>query len=143
MMIQIHPLHDGLIPAAAEVEKRCLDTAWSEKQLRELPDTAVYFVALCGEAVCGIGSLYCSFGECELINLAVLPDFRRSGVAQVLMDALFDKARERHCETMFLEVAAGNLAAQSLYKKKGFETVGKRVGFYRGEDALVMRVNLC
>lgn len=141
--MQILPLNDAFVPAAAEVERRCLSTAWSEKQLRELPETAVYLVALEGDAVCGIGSLYCSFDEAELINLAVLPDFRRKGAAQALLDALTARARERNCESMFLEVAAGNTAAKMLYQKNGFETVGRRVGFYRGEDALVMKRSLC
>lgn len=142
-MIQILPLTDAHIPAAAEVERVCLSTAWSEQQLRSLPDYACYLVALDGNEVCGIASLYISFDETELINLAVLSAHRGQGIAQLLLDKLFCIAREKGAVSMFLEVAASNLAAQNLYRKNGFETVGRRVGFYGGEDALLLRKELC
>ncbi len=142
-MIQILPLADAHVSAAAEVERTCLSTAWTEGQLRSLPENARYLVALWDGTVCGIASLYCSFDESELMNIAVLPELRGKGVAQALLDALFCHARENGCESMFLEVAADNAAAQNLYRKNGFETVGRRVGFYGGTDALLMRKELC
>jgi ribosomal-protein-alanine N-acetyltransferase len=41
---------------------------------------------------------------------------------------------------MTLEVRAGNLAAQALYRGFGFEVAGRRPRYYTddGEDALVM-----
>ena len=44
---------------------------------------------------------------------------------------------------LFLEVAESNLPAQRLYEKNGFSAVGRRKGFYGGEDALVMRKQIC
>jgi ribosomal-protein-alanine N-acetyltransferase len=43
-----------------------------------------------------------------------------------------------------LEVRAGNFAAQSLYRRYGFEVVGRRRQYYREppEDALLMRASL-
>ena len=39
-----------------------------------------------------------------------------------------------------LEVRAGNVAAQALYRKFGFEEAGVRKGYYQdnGEDAIIM-----
>ncbi len=142
MPVEIAPLTAERVPEAAEVEKACLETAWSARQLAELPPEAVYLTALADGGVCGVGSMYCVGGEAELQNLAVLPDFRRRGVAQSLLDGLFDEARKRGCESVFLEVDGGNLAAQSLYRKNGFRQVGVRRGFYRGRDALLFRKGL-
>ena len=139
MPIEFAFLTPARIPAAAEVERTCLSTAWSETQLATLPPEAVYLTALSDGIVCGIGCLYCVAGEAELQNLAVLPAYRRRGVAQALLDALFTEAQKRDCENIFLEVAAGNEPAQALYRKNGFVPVGKRPGFYRGEDAVLMK----
>ena len=142
-MTQILPLTDAYVQGAAEVERACLSTAWTEKQIAALPEYAHYLTAIDGGTVCGIASLYVSFDESELINIAVLPDYRGRGIAQSLLDALLAHAREKDCKSMFLEVASRNEAAQNLYKKNGFETVGKRVGFYGDDDALLMRKELC
>ena len=142
-MIQILPLTDAHVSAAAEVENTCLATAWSASQIATLPDYARYLVATDGETVCGIASLYISFDETELINLAVLPAYRQKGIAQALLDELFRLACDCNCTSMFLEVAASNTAAQNLYRKNGFDTVGKRVGFYGNDDALLMSKKLC
>jgi ribosomal-protein-alanine N-acetyltransferase len=41
-------------------------------------------------------------------------------------------------------VRAGNIAAQALYRRYGFEVVGRRRQYYREppEDALLMRASL-
>lgn len=144
MPIELAFLTPERVPAAAEVERTCLSTAWSESQIASLPPEAVYLTALESEsgALCGIGCLYCVAGEAELQNLAVMPAYRRRGVAQALLTALFAEARKRNCESVFLEVAAGNEAAQTLYRKNGFVPVGRRPGFYRGEDAVLMKKGL-
>ena len=142
MPIELAFLTSERVPAAAGVERTCLSTAWSEAQLSSLPPEAVYLTALAEGTVCGIGCLYCVAGEAELQNLAVLPAYRRHGVAQAILNALFAEAEKRSCESVFLEVAAGNEAAQALYRKNGFVPVGRRPGFYRGEDAVLMKKGL-
>jgi ribosomal protein S18 acetylase RimI-like enzyme len=43
---------------------------------------------------------------------------------------------------MFLEVGSDNPAALALYAALGFVNVGSRKGYYRGRDALVLRLSL-
>lgn len=138
-MLLIERLTPPYVSDAARVESCCLSTAWLEEQLRTLPAQAVYLIAREEETVCGIASVYCSPFDAELQNIAVLPAFRRRGISQALLDELFCILREKACEALFLEVAESNLAAQALYSKNGFGIVGRRAGFYRGEDALVMK----
>jgi ribosomal-protein-alanine N-acetyltransferase len=76
-------------------------------------------------------------GESEILNLAVDPGERRSGVARALLkDALAGASG-----AWFLEVRASNAAAIRLYEHAGFERAGRRDGYYREppEEALVMR----
>ena len=77
-------------------------------------------------------------GEREILNLAVNPAERRSGIArQLLEDAL-----ARGKGAWFLEVRASNAAAIRLYECVGFERIGQRSGYYQqpAEEAIVMRL---
>jgi ribosomal-protein-alanine acetyltransferase len=73
--------------------------------------------------------------EIEILNLAVVPAFRRRGIAKALLDGL-PKAE------VFLEVRESNLAARGLYKAAGFHEVGLRRRYYQNppEGAVVMRM---
>ena len=61
-----------------------------------------------------------------------------------MLAALYDVARERGAQEMFLEVRVDNDSAISLYLDEGFVEVGRRRGYYdRGRvDAVVMRREL-
>ena len=49
-----------------------------------------------------------------------------------------ERAVGRGARHLTLEVRATNTDAQLLYERFGFSPVGKRKGYYRGEDAIVM-----
>ena len=140
-MVEVRPLreHEALI--ASEIEKECLSTAWSEGQIRDRSPETVYLLALFDGVPAGILSASLSLYDGELLNIAVLPDLRGKGVAQALLEALY--AAMQGLSELFLEVAESNLPAQKLYEKNGFSVVGRRKGFYGGEDALVMRKQIC
>ena len=64
--------------------------------------------------------------EAELLNLAVAPTVRRSGVASALLEALSRAATG----DIYLEVAEDNTAALALYKKLGWAEIALRRGYY-------------
>ena len=143
-MIRVIPLAPSQIGQAVSVERSCLETAWTESQLSNLPPDSVYLVAENEEGtVCGICSARLLDGEAELLNLAVLPAFRRMHIASELMTALFSLAIENGCGRMYLEVAKTNEPAIALYREAGFREIGVRRGFYRGVDAWTMEKALC
>jgi ribosomal-protein-alanine N-acetyltransferase len=82
--------------------------------------------------------------EANLANLAVAPAHRRRGCGRALLDDLLAEARRRGAVSVWLEVRAGNAAAQRLYLDHGFRVVAVRKAYYRkeGEDALVMMKDL-
>ena len=81
-------------------------------------------------------------GEAEILTLAVAPAARGKGLGHELLQAAIGKARALGADTMFLEVGADNPAALALYARSGFVKVGGRKGYYRGRDALVLRLPL-
>ena len=74
-------------------------------------------------------------GEAELLTLSVLPAARRSGIGAGLLAACEDGARASGAARLFLEVAAGNLAAKALYGRAGYRECGRRRSYYQRPDA--------
>ncbi len=138
MRISVREIKKSEAYTAAEIEKNCLSTCWSEQQIASLPENAVYLAVFDGEVMCGIASMYCVFGEGQIMNIAVSESYRGNGLADVLMQALILRAIERKCENITLEVAENNIPAIKLYEKYGFVAVGKRKNFYKDTDGIVM-----
>jgi ribosomal-protein-alanine N-acetyltransferase len=81
--------------------------------------------------------------EAEVLTLAVAPPVRRHGLATALLRAARVHVGGCGGNALFLEVATGNLAALSLYRREGFVEVGRRRRYYAdASDALVLRMNL-
>jgi len=77
--------------------------------------------------------------EGHILNVAVDPDLRGSGVGRMLVQKVLDDCRQAGASFVSLEVRESNLSAISLYRKMGFVEVGKRKRYYEnGEDALMM-----
>lgn len=78
--------------------------------------------------------------EMHILKIAVAPEWRCRGIATVLMEKSLGLADTKGCGSAYLEVRPGNSAAVRLYRKLGFQLVGKRTNYYSetGEDALVM-----
>jgi ribosomal-protein-alanine N-acetyltransferase len=102
------------------------------------------FVAVAGPFVVGfvVGSVVLE--EAELESVAVDEAWRRRGVASALSEAVFGWARAQGAAQMRLEVRAGNVGAQTLYGRLGFEPCGLRRGYYVDpvEDAVLMAKRL-
>ncbi|MFT8736010.1 MAG: ribosomal protein S18-alanine N-acetyltransferase [Zymomonas mobilis] len=70
------------------------------------------------------------FDECELLLLAVRPEFRRKGVAAALLKKLIEKAKSEDTKYIHLEVREKN-PALNLYYHIGFREVGRRINYYK------------
>lgn len=79
--------------------------------------------------------------ECRILNLAVHPECRRTGVASGLIANLLDLCRLKRVLACYLEVRTSNEIARALYRKFGFKREGVRRKYYAdtGEDALIMK----
>ena len=64
------------------------------------------------------------------MNLAVVPELRRRGTAQALLQALQERLAARGIGSLTLEVRASNLPAQRLYTAAGFACIGRRPNYY-------------
>ena len=141
MAIEIIPMTAASAGFAAELEKICFASPWSENALLQMAEdpNGSFLCAFSDGAFAGYAGMLCVLDEGQICNVAVLPEFRRLGVGAALMKAQTEAAKIRGLSFMTLEVRAGNLAAQGLYEKYGWEKVGVRKNFYEKprEDAIL------
>lgn len=134
------------ISGAAELEKLCFSSPWSASSLELLTrdGIGVGYVCVQDGRIAAYGGMLIAVDEGQITNIAVHPDYRRRGMASALLTSLMRYARDRHAESVTLEVRASNAAAIGLYKKAGFVEVGRRKAFYTKptEDALIMTANI-
>ena len=101
---------------------------------------AVPIPASGGDAlVVAYGGYWLMGDDAHIIAIAVHPDWRKRGLAEWLMVELAAHASHQGAQMVTLEMRAGNRAADALYRKLGFQEVGRRKRYYRDndEDALL------
>lgn len=113
-----------------ELEENPLSMLWVAETLQ--PDQSWRFV--------GLIVIWLIVDEVHIATIAVHPSFRRQGIAKELLAVALDHSIQKGMVQATLEVRAGNLAAQSLYRQFGFEIAGRRYRYYQdnGEDAIIM-----
>lgn len=126
----------------AEIEKVCFSRPWSQSGIEsELENESAYFyVATENETVAGYCGMHIVLDECYIANIAVLPQYRGNGLGKLLTAQLVNTAKEKNCAFITLEVRPSNNIAVEMYKKLGFEVIGRRKNFYSSptEDGLIM-----
>ena len=131
------------VSQVAELEKLCFNDPWSEKSVAsELNNPlALWLVAEKDGIVAGYVGSQTVIDETDMMNIAVHPDFRRQGIAQMLVEALVPALAAKGSRYLTLEVRASNDPAIELYRKLGFAEIGRRPRYYRNpkEDALILR----
>lgn len=134
------------VPAIVRIETDSFDDPWSAESItKDVTTGSGVYVAVAeadGEKA-GFAEMRIVADEAQIFSVAVDKDLRGRGIGDALLRHLVQKSKELGCNTLTLEVRAGNEAAISLYKKMGFKEVGKRKGYYGGrEDALLMDLDL-
>ncbi len=145
-MITIERLREEDVEGIAELDKLCFSVPWSYNAfLAEAQNKiARYFVAKDNGHCIGYCGFWVAYDSGDITNVAVHPDYRKQGIGSMLVSSMMQLARKEKLISMNLEVRKSNTAAQKLYSKYGFRTVGTRKGYYSDnhEDALIMVVGL-
>ncbi len=138
----IRDMQEDDIPAVSEIERISFSTPWSKQSfLNEIyKKNAFLKVAVFDENIIGYICANYQHHESHILNFAVHPDFRRLGVATILMNEARKELKKRGCVFMYLKVRISNTGAQKFYELFGFkfETVRKKYYDNPEEDALLM-----
>ena len=140
-MIQIRPLTYSDLPQVIAIERRAFPTPWSLAMfVLELSKPSGVCLAALREGRI-VGYTICSRYDTvwHVMNVAVDPDERRTGVASALLAHLYDRVGHEDARYT-LEVRLSNAPAIALYERDGFRAAGMRKRYYQdnGEDALIM-----
>jgi ribosomal-protein-alanine N-acetyltransferase len=92
------------------------------------------------ENIIGFTGFWMMMQEAHIIAIGVRDGYRRLGIGEGLLISTIELAAILNANVVTLEVRASNEIAQALYKKYGFQVVGKRSRYYssNGEDAIIM-----
>jgi len=128
----------------AELETICFSDPWSLRSvISEMTNPlSLWLVAVEDGVVAGYVGSQTVMGEADMMNLAVRPEYRRTGVGTELVKQLIQQLKSRDVYCLTLEVRVSNSQAIALYSKLGFSQVGCRPNYYRNpkEDALILRL---
>jgi ribosomal-protein-alanine N-acetyltransferase len=145
--IKIRRAHPDDISEIFNLDLMVSALPWSERSYRfELssnPSTRMWVLEMVdgsGSSIAGFLVLWFIIDEAHIANIAIHPDHRRKGFAYQLLVHGLVNAMDEGAEKCFLEVRRENVAAQALYNKLNFKTVGIRKRYYRDnrEDAIIM-----
>jgi ribosomal-protein-alanine N-acetyltransferase len=130
------------VPEVVKIERLSFSTPWSEASFySEIYNK--YSIVRVAELNGIIAGYICArhiADECHLLNMAVRPDYRRHGIAAMLLKDVIEDLRESGCRFFFLEVRESNYAARRFYEKCGFKIIGRRKNYYAypNENAVIM-----
>lgn len=131
------------IEQVVAIDRASFSLPWPERSFRfELTDNpnSRCWVADVDGRIAGVIVAWLLVDEVHIATLATHPEFRRQGIAQALLLHVLKHGAQEGALSSFLEVRAGNLAAQAMYRKFGYEETGRRPRYYKdnGEDAILM-----
>ena len=118
----------------ADIEQECFGKdAWTVNNIRgEFANKFSYLIGYYDEdKLVGYTCVRAMYEEAQVCNVAVLPNYRRKGIAKQLVEEMLRLSVEKGCKYCELEVNTENEPAINLYKKCGFEVAGVRKNFYR------------
>ena len=145
-MIEISPLTPADVPQVAALDRLCFIEPWSESSIAgELKNPlSLWLTAKDGARVVAYVGSQSAPPESDVMNLAVHPEYRRRGLATLLLRELSRQLLRRGVTVLALEVRSSNAEALALYEKLGFTLAGVRKNYYfkPREDALILKSEL-
>ena len=111
------------------------EPAWSAKQLAAVCSGSERLMVI-EQGGHAVGYMVAGhvLDQADIHTVLVVVNQRGKGLAKLLLQSMMQWLREQGVEQIFLEVRQGNLAAQALYAKQGFEVTGSRNNYYANKD---------
>ena len=143
--VTIEEMKESDLEEVLAIEKKSFADPWSRRLFREtlsFPHSVNFVMRGSEGALLGYINFYIIAQEAHMLNLAIHPSWRKKGFATRLLTHSIEQLKHQDAMHFFLDVREGNQDAIELYRKFGFEVIGKRKRYYSetNEDALVMHL---
>ncbi len=132
------------LPAVIEIDRMSFSLPWPEQTYRyevtANPSARCLVAETDDNKIVAMIVSWMVVDELHIATFATHCDHRRHGIGSLLLAEALHDGRRLGMQHAFLEVRAGNEAAQAMYRKFGFEVTGRRPKYYRDndEDAMLM-----
>lgn len=132
--------------AVLQIEHASFEFAWTEEDflttLRNL--NTIGHVAEVGNEIVGFMLYALDKDVLHVLDFAVKPTMRRSGVGVAMVQKLKNKLSQHGRNRIAVEVRETNLDAQLFFRSQGFSCTGTIRGWYEDtdEDAYVMEYSI-
>src|SRR5262245_49186075 len=142
-MIALRAMRLDDLPQVTAIEAQSQLDPWPQQSFRaelENPRVAQPLVAVRKNEIVGYVVPWFIEDEMQISTLDVKENYRRQGLARLMLSHVLRMALQRRCRQVFLEVRKSNLAARRLYEGLGFVMDGLRPRYYScgQEDAILM-----
>jgi [ribosomal protein S18]-alanine N-acetyltransferase len=146
-LFQIEPGRSEDIPHLEAILEQSPEAAsWSAKALAEVlsSHSSHFLLARQSKDMVGFIAGRRVGSEGEILNLAVVPRFRRQSAGKALVQQLLQIFANEGVADVFLEVRLSNADAIAFYRNLGFRQVGERPAYYLNppESALILTLGL-
>ena len=139
--------HFSLRPSAkelTEIDVLCFISSWTEQdynEMQKVPFFNSWLLEIPESYSIGVLAFNIIFQELEILRLGIHPQWRKKGLAELMLDRLELFSRKKNVISIFLEVHIANQPAISLYRKKGFKEIGRRENYFQNPlgDALLLK----
>lgn len=142
MNIEIRSINFNDLDAITLIEQTCFSLPWSKEAfVNELVNQLAYYqCATIDGNVVGYMGMWKICDEGHVTNVAVLPGYRKKGIASLLISKMIDVCKCSEIYNMTLEVRESNYDAIRVYEKFGFKSLGIRPNYYQkpNENAIIM-----
>ena len=129
----------GCVPSPRRTKE--LHRSWLGRLLSDIPLLPKH-ATMPRELLVGFAGFWIMLDEAHIIAIAVRKPHLRQGIGEGLLLSVIDMASKLRTRVVTLEVRESNIGAQQMYRKFGFEVVGKRPHYYSDnqEDAVLMSI---
>ena len=135
------------LPAILRIERASFaEDAWDreifDEYIAKAPD--LFLVAVAGEKIAGYILAARTRTGAEIASVAVLPAYRKAGIARMLIKKIIRKIARAHGETIWLMVRPDNDNAIALYRSVGFVHTRTVANYYENGASgwkMTLRIN--
>ena len=140
VLFSLHPSAKKL----SEIDILCFISSWSEQDYIEMQKGAFFKSWLLETSKSfSLGFLVFNiiYPELEILRIGIHPEWRRYGLAELMIDRLELSSKKKNLISIILDVHIDNKPALSLYRKKGFKDIGTRKNYFKNPlgDALLLK----